>query len=992
MQIENSIFSAPPSSYRADRKMLKHNKGSHGPFVLAIAFTVVAAAGINIPQQSIFFSTTEYIPIHAILEFIAISVSSMVFGLGWNVRHQRGNGTSVLLASAFLAVALIDLVHTLSYQGMPDFITPSGPEKAIHFWLAERAAVAVGLLSVAILPDREWSPSVCVGALVTALAGTLFVCWLGLYHSEWLPRSFIPGQGLTVAKIEAEYALMGSYTVAALLLLRRSQRDGSVSKQWLAAASWTSCIGESYFTLYANVTDIFNLMGHVYCALAYVLIYKALFVEGVQAPYRALERERAHLATLLKTIPDLVWLKNSEGVFLACNPKFEQFFGAAETEIVGKTDYDFVHRASADFFRQKDREAMQAGKPIIVEEQLTYATDGHQIVIEALKTPMFDAAGAFVGILGIGRDITALKAAVVELRKFEAIVGSTDDAVISKTLTGVITTWNPAAEKIFGYSAQEAIGNTIQMLIPDDRSAEESDIIARIARGEGVEHFETVRLRKNGRLIDVSVTISPIRDGQGHVVGASKIAQDITQRKNAEEQIRELAFYDPLTHLPNRRLLMDRLRQTLAACLRSRSEGAILFIDLDDFKTVNDTLGHSQGDLMLLEVARRLTACVAEADTVARLGGDEFVVVLDDLGAGSDDAAAHAETVGRRVLAALSLPYEHSGHQIPSTSSIGISLFGHLRGDVDELMKQADIAMYQAKSAGRNTLRFYDPDLQAAIQARTALEAELSLAIREGQLTLFYQPQMNDGDQLVGAEALVRWRHPSRGLVSPSEFIPLAEDTGLILPLGNWVLETACRQIAAWEDRAEMRSIPLSVNVSARQFGQPAFVGQVMMALGQAGADPRKLKLELTESTLIHNVDDVIAKMTALKSYGVSFSLDDFGTGYSSLSYLKRLPLEQLKIDQAFVRDILADPSDVAIAKTIVALAESLGLDVIAEGVETAEQRNFLARLGCHAYQGYFFSRPLQLDDFEAYAAALMPARRDDVRRHRHRHRLDCAG
>ncbi|WP_295585826.1 EAL domain-containing protein [uncultured Lamprocystis sp.] len=450
----------------------------------------------------------------------------------------------------------------------------------------------------------------------------------------------------------------------------------------------------------------------------------------------------------------------------------------------------------------------------------------------------------------------------------------------------------------------------------------------------------------------------PIRDGDGQIAGAVIVNQDITQRKAAEDQIQQLAFYDPLTRLPNRRLLQDRLRQTLAACGHGRRQGALLFIDLDNFKELNDSLGHDIGDLLLQQTAQRLLASVREADTVARLGGDEFVVILQDLSEQTDEAAAKALLVGAKIQAALTRSYEVAGHHCRSTPSIGATLISDYGTTVDDLLKRADLAMYQAKAAGRNTLRFFDPEMQAVLEARTALESELRVALRDGQFLLYYQAQVDADGRLTGAEALLRWQHPQRGLVSPAEFIPLAEQTGLILPLGQWVLATACAQLAVWARAPQTAHLTVAVNVSARQFRDPGFTEQVRGVLEQQGADPHRLELELTESLLLDDITDTIAKMTALKDLGIGFALDDFGTGYSSLAYLQRLPLDQLKIDQSFVRDVLSNPNDAAIARTIVALGNTLGLAVIAEGVETQEQRDFLFASGCRAFQGYAFGRP----------------------------------
>ena len=445
----------------------------------------------------------------------------------------------------------------------------------------------------------------------------------------------------------------------------------------------------------------------------------------------------------------------------------------------------------------------------------------------------------------------------------------------------------------------------------------------------------------------------------------SQIGQFIA-RKAAEDEIWRLAFYDPLTRLPNRRLLIDRLHHALAAASRTQRHGALLFIDLDNFKTINDTLGHDAGDQLLQQAAERLSGCLRAEDTVARQGGDEFVIMLSGLSAVEGEAALQAKLVGENILAALNRPYQFPGHVYHNTASIGATLFdGHL-SSADEVLRRADLAMYHAKVAGRNALRFFEPGMHAFVTYRAELETAMRQGLQQGQFVLYYQAQIDDIGCVSGAEALVRWQHPVRGLVSPAEFIPAAEENGLILPLGRWVLETACAQLVAWSARPATAHLNLAVNVSARQFLQADFVTQVVAVLDRTGANARKLKLELTESMLVNNVDEIIAKMSALRALGVAIALDDFGIGYSSLSYLKRMPLDQLKIDQSFVRDVLTEPTDAAIVLTIIALAQSLGLSVVAEGVETEAQRAFLASHGCGAYQGYLHSRPLPLELFES--------------------------
>ncbi len=448
------------------------------------------------------------------------------------------------------------------------------------------------------------------------------------------------------------------------------------------------------------------------------------------------------------------------------------------------------------------------------------------------------------------------------------------------------------------------------------------------------------------------------------ILGARRREHELQQLKAAHDEIRNLAFFDPLTGLPNRRLLLDRLRQTLAVSARSNRKRALLFVDLDDFKTLNDTVGHHIGDLLLQEVSRRILATIREADTVARLGGDEFVVLLQELSDVAEEAAAQAKTVAEKILTTLHQPFLLDGRECRSSSSIGITVFGSPQSSTNEVLQQADIAMYQAKAAGRNTLHFFAPALQAAVNERAKMEEDLRQAIKKNEFQLYYQAQVDRGI-LMGAEALVRWHHPKRGLLAPDEFIPLAEQTGLILSLGDWVLETACKQIAEWAVRKSTSHLTVAVNISARQLLNPDFVKNVLAIVKRTGANPHSLKLELTESMFVEDLEDVVAKMATLKSHGLRFSLDDFGMGYSSLAYLRRLPLDQLKIDQEFVRDILVDPSSSAIAQSIISLSRAMGLSVIAEGVETAGQRDYLARLGCHSFQGFLFSGPLPVEEFQ---------------------------
>ena len=476
---------------------------------------------------------------------------------------------------------------------------------------------------------------------------------------------------------------------------------------------------------------------------------------------------------------------------------------------------------------------------------------------------------------------------------------------------------------------------------------------------------EVKNRRKNGDIYPQYLTITSVVDQNGKVINYVATLADISETKAAEEEIKYLAFYDHLTGLPNRQLLLDRLSQALVSSTRSKHNGALLFIDLDNFKNLNDTLGHNLGDKLLVQVAERLNSCIREGDTVSRFGGDEFVVILEELSMDSTEAATQTETIAKKILACLNQPYQLDMEKYHGSASIGATIFNDHYQVIEELLKQADIAMYQAKKSGRNNVSFYDPEMQKAIVDRLSLEAELHQAFEKRQFQLHYQIQVDDLNQPLGVESLIRWQHPERGVVSPAQFIPLAEDTGLIIPIGEWALETACIQINEWQKDERTRDLALSVNVSAQQFNQANFVTQLKTLVRRYAIKPGLLKLELTESMLVDNIDKTISIMNRLKDIGIKFSLDDFGTGYSSLKYLKQLPLDQLKIDQSFVCDITFDNNDRAIVRTIIAMAQSMNLQVIAEGVETKEQQELLLKKGCHAYQGYLFSKPLPIEQLE---------------------------
>lgn len=549
--------------------------------------------------------------------------------------------------------------------------------------------------------------------------------------------------------------------------------------------------------------------------------------------------------------------------------------------------------------------------------------------------------------------------------KLRAVINGALDAIVSINEKGDIIEFNPAAERIFGYQRRDVMGRPLaEVMIPPS---------LRAAHGIGHQHFvatghkkifdqrlELVAMRSDGTEFPVELTLTSLKDEGIPIV--TGFIRDITTRRNAEEAINKLAFYEPLTGLPNRRLFLDRLNQAFAHSAREENYGAIIFLDLDNFKSLNDTRGHDIGDQLLIQVAERIKNQLREDDTVSRLGGDEFVILLQNLSNSQEAALFAAREIAEKLLQSICVPYLLNGFDHHGSSSIGVCLFSGYTVSQDELLKRADAAMYQAKAKGRNTLCFYDPDMQLAVESRMQMQSELRSALALNQLSLHYQIQVDHNRTVIGVEGLLRWNKPNEGMISPAEFIPIAEDTGLILSLGAWVIETACKQLKIWEETDFGRHLKLAVNVSAKQFRQTNFVNDVKLALEKTGANPKLLKLELTESIVLDDVGVVALKMLELRALGVRFSMDDFGTGYSSLIYLKKLPLTQIKIDKSFVRDLEIDKSDAEIVKTIVLMGQALGFNVIAEGVETEAQFDLLCQYGCQQFQGYLFSRPIEIE------------------------------
>jgi len=682
----------------------------------------------------------------------------------------------------------------------------------------------------------------------------------------------------------------------------------------------------------------------------------------IEQRFDALETELTHLYRHalfgLHTLDE-------RGVFVSINAQELAWLGYTQQEVLGKLKFTDV--LTADSQKRYIAYLENQLKSGIAEDiDLALSSKGNAIKhVTLYATPVLNSDGVLIKHRAVLFNIDERKSIEKQL-SIAATAFESQQGIMVTDAYCVILQVNRAFTKITGYPAESMIGQTPRFLTSGVQENASYNLMWQSIINTGSWEGEILNRRKNGDVYPEHITITAVKDSHDVVINYVATFTDVSSSRAASDEIKNLEFYDSLTQLPNRRLFLDRLNQALIASDRSGFQGALLFLDLDHFKTLNDTLGHDVGDLLLKQVAMRLICSVREGDTVARIGGDEFAVLLQSLSEHAVEAAAQTKDIAEKIMAALHQDFHLNTYSYHNTCSIGAALFSGQKLVLDQILRQADIAMYQSKNEGRNTLRFFDPKMQDAINRRVELERELRIAIEQQQFELYYQVQVGSYGEPIGAEALIRWMHPERGMISPVNFISLAEETGQILAIGQWVLNQACIQLKAWQKMPATKDIALAVNVSASQFHQSNFVEQVLAIVERHKINPRRLKLELTESMLINNIGDIIIKMEALNRAGIRFSLDDFGTGYSSLQYLKKLPLNQLKIDRSFVRDIVTDSSDRAIVRTIITIAHSLDINVIAEGVDSTEQRQYLLDNGCTQYQGYLFGKPLPIVEFEA--------------------------
>lgn len=1240
-----------PAGRQYDDEMIhpSHRVEARNAALILGLFAMLMLGALMLPAPAESKGFANYLPLHMTLEVMAVSIASLVFAIGWNTQQYRPSRNVHWVACLFLGVAWLDLSHMLSYNGMPAFVTPSSPQKAINFWLAARSLAALALVGAILIP-RGRSPRLPRHVLpIAVLMAVGAVHLLFLYHPELVPDTFIPDQGLTPFKIGFEYALIAVYLATGALYFRQLRQPRSFNASGLLAAAVVMAMSEFFFTLYANVTDVYNLLGHVYKIIAYGFLYRALFVETVHLPYRRLSESQRQLSATINALPDLLFEMDARGTYLAVHTNEHGKLAAPASTLIGKHLQDVMPEAVANDALRALREASEHGTShgvritlevpegqrvfelsvarkevalggeaqfLVLSRDVTESVEHEQalaheaeLYAELLKLPEIartrDEASflqhavecaqqltgselAYIHILHMGQErieqaiwsastvetfgvqalapqgalakggswaeayhqrqpmvfndpppalpehalspaqarvLRGISVPVMEGAEVRMMLGVGNkpgrycernvktlqilgesiwqitnrhgqerdlrqkqeeldyffsanlDLFSISNLDGDIIRANSAWEQATGYSVALIEGRSfLDFVHPDDRQATLAAMTSLRAQ-QGVLDFENrwvsrdgspryfewraksngnlvyasardITLRKqqdasihklssaleqnpypvlitdaagrieyanaaftqssgytlsevlgkgprilqsgktpaatyaamwsrllqgeawNGELVNrrkdgteytESVLIYPVRDEHGTVVNYLSHKEDITDKKAAAERIQQLSHYDQLTGLPNRMLLQERSAHALALANKHHEPLTLMYLDLDNFKAINDGLGQGVGDLLLREVAQRLRAQLRDQDTLSRQAGDDFTIVLP--GTDQDSAAATAT----RLLSALEQPITLADQELIISGSLGIAVYPSDGDTLALLQTSAESAMYRVKQEGRNGFRFYAPEMQAHTARTLALSTALKHALPRGELHLVYQPQCSlTTNQIVGAEVLLRWRHPQLGLVPPSEFIPLAEANGLIVPIGEWVLLTAAHQLKRWQDEG-LRDMTIAVNLSAVQFAKPGLASTISRLVSEAGVTPQHMELELTEAVALMNPEAASETMADLSRAGFRLSIDDFGTGYSSMSYLKRFAVDKLKIDQSFVRDLNTNADDQAIVTAIIQMARSLGMTTIAEGVETREQRAFLTSHGCDEIQGYLYSRPLDPDVFETF-------------------------
>ncbi|WP_376693577.1 bifunctional diguanylate cyclase/phosphodiesterase [Wenzhouxiangella sp. EGI_FJ10409] len=919
---------------------------------------ILAALPLELPDLM-----PQYVGIHSALEIMAIAMACVVFAVGWNSDQQRTPLPLLLISIAFLGVALLDLGHVLSFSGMPGFITPAGEEETIRFWLAARLLAATALAVAMFLPWRQpqhgpWFRWALLLLTLGAVAG-IYAVISGAPGA--FPTLFKPETGLTAVKIGTEYLVIALHLVSAITLWLRRNSLKQVDVDALLAAILIIAMSEFLFTLYATVSDSYALIGHIYKIAAYFYLFRALVIGGIETPYRELAGARARLKATLEALPDMIFELDRGGVIHQFHSRYSGLLARPE-EALGRCIFDFLPADVSGVLRELLEDVHRNGRSRQYEYRLEL--DAEQKHFEAVGNRLEPSEGPEERFIVFIRDVTESRRLAHELRIAAAAFESQESICITDNQHRIIRV-NSAFTLITGFNSEETIGKRADFLLPPGERERINATIAESVEHRGRWRGEVSLLHKVGETHPQLLLVTAVRSSTGAIRNFIYDYIDISALKKAEVRMQQLALYDPLTGLGNRRLLERRLKETVEHCQRSGQYGSLLLINLVGFKRINDAMGMSAGDRLLIEVGQELREIAGQDQAAFRQGADEFALILPAAGSSWQASVSSVSRIADRVFSALDRVYRIHDQDYFNRCRIGATLFNGESVDSLEILNQAAIALHQVKTLPDRTFSFYDERMQESVAQEQSIESDLRRAIRENQFELYYQPKVDSQRRIVGAEALIRWHHPERGIIQPSDFIPTAEQSGLITPIEKWTLAEALSQLSRWQASEAFRDWSLSVNIASSQLYRSDFESHLTGLLDQHPIRKDRLILEFTESTLLHDIHAANDKIRSLAALGVRFAIDDFGTGYSSLAYLGRLPVHELKIDRSFIRDLDKAPYNAAIIRMIIEMAQILSLEVVAEGVETEAQVHFLVEQGCQLMQGFLFGKPRPVAEIE---------------------------